>query len=88
MDAIAAGVTREWVTNQRAHVVRFAAWLEDHGCIASNNARKAKVLGGPLWQRIPAVESGQVHDINDDLLSGIGIQAAQQILAQFEKEIG
>lgn len=49
---------------------------------------KAKVLGGPLWQRIPAVESGQVHDINDDLLSGIGIQAAQQILAQFEKELG
>ncbi|MEU6136531.1 iron-siderophore ABC transporter substrate-binding protein [Nocardioides sp. NPDC047086] len=49
---------------------------------------KAEVLGGPLWQRIAAVESGQVHDIDDDLLSGIGIQAAQQILAQFEKEIG
>ncbi|TQL67966.1 iron complex transport system substrate-binding protein [Nocardioides albertanoniae] len=53
-----------------------------------NDTDKAKVLGGPLWKRIPAVEAGQVDEINDDLLTGIGIQAAQQILAQFEKELG
>jgi iron complex transport system substrate-binding protein len=49
---------------------------------------KAEVLGGPLWQRLPAVKAGEVRELNDDLLSGIGIQAAQQILDQFEKELG
>ena len=49
---------------------------------------KAKVLDGPLWQRIPAVKAGQVHELEDDLLSGIGIQAARQILGQFEEELG
>jgi iron complex transport system substrate-binding protein len=49
---------------------------------------KAEVLGGPLWQRIPAVKAGEVHELNDDLLSGIGIQAARQILDQFETDLG
>ena len=49
---------------------------------------KAEVLGGPLWQRIPTVRADEVHELNDDLLSGIGIQAAQQILDQFAKELG
>jgi len=48
---------------------------------------RAEVLGGPLWQRIPAVKTREVHELNDDLLSGIGIQAAQQILDQFEREL-
>jgi iron complex transport system substrate-binding protein len=48
---------------------------------------QAKVTGGPLWQRIPAVKSGKTHALNDDLLSGIGIQAAQHILDQFEREL-
>lgn len=49
---------------------------------------RTKVVGGPLWQRISAVEAGQVHELNDDLLSGIGIQAAQKLLDQFERELG
>jgi iron complex transport system substrate-binding protein len=48
---------------------------------------RAKVTGGPLWGTIPTVREGDVHDLNDDLLSGIGIQAAQQILDQFEKDL-
>ena len=48
---------------------------------------RAKVVGGPLWPRIPAVKAGEAHELNDDLLSGIGIQAAQQILDQFEHEL-
>jgi iron complex transport system substrate-binding protein len=53
-----------------------------------NETDRAKVVGGPLWQRISAVEAGQVHELNDDLLSGIGIQAAQKLLDQFERELG
>lgn len=49
---------------------------------------RADVVGGPLWQRIPAVKAGEVHELNDDLLSGIGIQAAQQLLEQFDRELG
>jgi iron complex transport system substrate-binding protein len=49
---------------------------------------RAKVVGGPLWSTIPAVEAGQVHELHDDLISGIGIQAAQQILDQLERELG
>jgi iron complex transport system substrate-binding protein len=46
------------------------------------------VMGGPLWKTLSAVEAGQVHRLNDDLMSGIGIQAADQILSQFEEELG
>ena len=49
---------------------------------------QAKVTGGPLWKTIPTVKSGSVFHLNDDLISGIGIQAAQEILDQFEKELG
>lgn len=48
---------------------------------------RAKVTAGPLWQKIPVVKAGEAHELNDDLLSGIGIQAAQQILDQFEREL-
>ena len=49
---------------------------------------RAKVTAGPLWETIPAVKADEVHDLNDDLISGIGIQAAQEILDQFERELG
>lgn len=48
---------------------------------------RGEVLGGPLWSRIPAVEAGEVHELDDDLLSGIGIQAAQEILDRFEEDL-
>jgi iron complex transport system substrate-binding protein len=46
------------------------------------------VTGGPLWKNLPAVKSGDVRELNDDLLSGIGIQAAQRILEQFATDLG
>lgn len=49
---------------------------------------QAKVVGGPLWQRITAVEAGEVHELDDDLVSGIGIQAAQQILNELGNDLG
>jgi iron complex transport system substrate-binding protein len=49
---------------------------------------QAKVLGGPLWKTLPAVRSGDVHTIDDDLMSGIGIQAAQKSLEVFEQDLG
>ncbi len=55
---------------------------------AEDDTDRAKVTGGPLWETIPAVKAGEVHELNDDLISGIGIQAAQQILDQFERELG
>ena len=45
---------------------------------------QAEVVGGPLWKTLGAVQAGEVHELNDDLLSGIGIQAAEQILTRFE----
>lgn len=52
-----------------------------------NDTDQAKVVGGPLWQRIAAVRAGEVHELDDDLVSGIGIQAAQQILGQLGNEL-
>jgi iron complex transport system substrate-binding protein len=47
-----------------------------------------EVMGGPLWKTLSAVEADEVHRLDDDLMSGIGIQAAEQILSQFEEELG
>jgi iron complex transport system substrate-binding protein len=52
------------------------------------DTEQQKIVGGPLWKTIPAVKNGEVHQLNDDLISGIGIQAAEQILTQFERELG
>lgn len=49
---------------------------------------RAKILGGPLWKTLPAVRSGEVNELDDDLLSGIGIQAAQATLEVFEQDLG
>jgi iron complex transport system substrate-binding protein len=48
---------------------------------------QAEVVGGPLWKTLGAVQAGDVHELNDDLLSGIGIQAAEQILTRFEADL-
>ncbi len=51
------------------------------------DTQRAQVTGGPLWKTLDAVKRGEVHQINDDLLSGIGIQAAQQSLDLFEQHL-
>jgi iron complex transport system substrate-binding protein len=74
-------ISPEQVTTARADYLYVSTYGPE------GDTDRAEVLGGPLWQRIPAVKAGHVHELNDDLLSGIGIQAAQQILDQFEKEL-
>lgn len=46
-----------------------------------------RVIGGPLWSKLTAVQEGDVFELNDDLLSGIGIQAAQTLLDRFEEDL-
>lgn len=71
----------EQVTKAEADYV----YVSTYGPAADTD--QAKVTGGPLWRTIPAVRAGAVHELNDDLISGIGIQAAQQILDQFQAEL-
>lgn len=46
-----------------------------------------RVTGGPLWSNLTAVQQGELFELNDDLLSGIGIQAAQALLDRFEEDL-
>jgi iron complex transport system substrate-binding protein len=44
------------------------------------------VLGGPLWERLPAVQAGDVHEVDDDVwFLGIGIGAADRVLDDLER---
>ena len=44
------------------------------------------VLGGPLWQRLPAVKAGDVHQVDDDVwFLGTGVGAAQRVLDDLER---
>lgn len=46
------------------------------------------VLGGPLWKRIPAVEAGDVHTVDDDIwFLGTGVGAAQLVLDELEQTL-
>jgi iron complex transport system substrate-binding protein len=50
---------------------------------------QAAVLGGPLWQRLPAVQSGDVHAVSDDVwMLGIGVTAANLVLDDLESTLG
>jgi iron complex transport system substrate-binding protein len=46
-----------------------------------------KVVGGPLWSRLSAVQQDRMYDLDDDIISGIGIQAAEQLLDRFESNL-
>lgn len=44
------------------------------------------VLGGPLWQRLPAVQAGDVHEVDDDVwFLGTGVGAAELVLDDLER---
>lgn len=46
------------------------------------------VLGGPLWQGLPAVESGDVHEVDDDVwFLGTGVGAATLVLDELEQTL-
>ncbi|HEX8495931.1 MAG TPA: iron-siderophore ABC transporter substrate-binding protein [Actinomycetales bacterium] len=43
------------------------------------------VLAGPLWKKLPAVATGQVHEVSDDVwFLGTGVGAAQLVLDELE----
>lgn len=47
------------------------------------------VLGGPLWQRLTAAQTGQVHEVEDDIwFLGTGVGAAQLVLDDLERTLG
>lgn len=44
------------------------------------------VLGGPLWQGLPAVQAGDVHEVDDDVwFLGTGVGAAELVLDDLER---
>jgi iron complex transport system substrate-binding protein len=46
------------------------------------------VLGGPLWKRLPAVQAGDVHDVDDDIwFLGTGVGAAELVLDELEQTL-
>jgi iron complex transport system substrate-binding protein len=46
------------------------------------------VLGGPLWKRIPAVQAGEVHVVDDDIwFLGTGVGAAELVLDELEQKL-
>jgi iron complex transport system substrate-binding protein len=48
----------------------------------------AAVTGGPLWQRLPAVQAGDVLEVDDDVwFLGTGVGAAQLVLSQLEEAL-
>jgi len=47
------------------------------------------VLGGPLWKRLPAVQAGNVHEVDDDVwFLGTGVGAADRVLDDLERLLG
>ena len=47
-----------------------------------------KVLGGPLWKRLPAVAAGKVHEVDDDIwFLGTGVGAAGLVLDELEETL-
>lgn len=47
-----------------------------------------KVLGGPLWKRLSAVQAGKVYDVDDDVwFLGTGVGAAELVLDELEKTL-
>ncbi len=46
------------------------------------------VLGGPLWKRLPAVQAGDVHQVDDDIwFLGTGVGAADLVLDELEQTL-
>jgi iron complex transport system substrate-binding protein len=46
------------------------------------------VLGGPLWQKIPAVQAADVHEVDDDIwFLGTGVGAAELVLDELEQTL-
>ncbi|MFY0408877.1 ABC transporter substrate-binding protein [Solicola sp. PLA-1-18] len=54
----------------------------------AEDADVAAVTGGPVWQQLGAVQQDRVLEIGDDLVSGINILAAGELLDAIEEGLG
>ncbi len=46
------------------------------------------MLGGPLWKRLPAVQAGKVHQVDDDIwFLGTGVAAGMRVLDELEQHL-
>ncbi|WP_330231573.1 iron-siderophore ABC transporter substrate-binding protein [Nocardia sp. NBC_00508] len=62
----------------------FVAVIEDPG-----KTEKNVVTTSPVWQDLPAVKGGKVFEVPDETwMSGIGVQAADRMLADVAKATG
>ncbi|MGW6399475.1 ABC transporter substrate-binding protein [Streptomyces sp. NPDC055134] len=54
-----------------------------------DKTQQKKVTSNPVWKDLPAVKKGNVHTVADETwMSGIGVQAAEQMLADVAKATG
>jgi len=74
-----AELSPEQLTLADADVVLYSSYGDP------DESGEEAALGGPLWPRLGAVESGQAHAVEDDVFfTGIGLTAADLILAELE----
>jgi iron complex transport system substrate-binding protein len=75
-------ISPEQISKADGDVVYVTTYGPDSGTAV------AKVTGGPLWQRLGAVRSGDVHTVSDDLwMLGIGVTAANKVLDDLERTL-
>ncbi|MFJ8630623.1 ABC transporter substrate-binding protein [Streptomyces sp. NPDC093568] len=56
---------------------------------AEDKTQKAQVVANPVWKDLPAVKDGKVFEVPDETwMSGIGVQAAEQMLKDVAKATG
>lgn len=56
---------------------------------ADDKTQKKQVTSNPVWKALPAVKDGRVHEVPDETwMSGIGVQAAEQVLKDVAKATG
>jgi len=56
---------------------------------AEDKTQKKLVISNPVWKSLPAVKNGKVHEVPDETwMSGIGVQAAEQMLKDVAKATG
>lgn len=80
VDEFAAEISAEQLEQAGADVIftTFYGALDD--------TTKPALTANPLWQNLPAVTEGRVHDVADDhWMLGIGIQAAGKVLDDLER---
>ncbi|WP_280300312.1 ABC transporter substrate-binding protein [Nocardia neocaledoniensis] len=76
-------VSPEQIDRAEADMI-FVATIDDPGKTPKN-----AVTSGPVWRDLAAVKSGKVYEVPDETwMSGIGVQAAQRMLADIAQATG